>query len=134
MSLLNEMNKKEGPYTDGFATDCSVIVDGTSLANGRPLLFRPNPIPSTSKLLQRQVSIDAMQSVVVSEVASTKVIDLHTHLLPPSHGSLCCWGIDELLTYVSACSHVVVGVECMPFLTTFKLFPLYSTTWWQNIS
>lgn len=135
MSLLNEMNNKEGPYTDGFATDCSVIVDGTSLANGRPLLFRPtNPIPSTSKLLQRQVSIDAMQSVVVSEVASTKVIDLHTHLLPPSHGSLCCWGIDELLTYVSACSHVVVGVECMPFLTTFKLFPLYSTTWWQNIS
>jgi hypothetical protein len=31
MSLLNEMNKKEGPYTDGFATDCSVIVDASSL-------------------------------------------------------------------------------------------------------
>jgi hypothetical protein len=27
------------------------------------------------------------------------VIDLHTHLLPPSHGALCLWGIDELLTY-----------------------------------
>ena len=122
LSLLEEMNKKEGPYTDGFATDCSSIVDGTSLANGRPLLFRPNPIPSTSQLLQRPVSTDAMQSVVVSEVASTKVIDLHTHLLPPSHGSLCCWGIDELLTYVRLCTHRVVGVECIPFLTTVILF------------
>jgi hypothetical protein len=38
---------------------------------------------------------------VISEVASVQVIDLHTHLLPPSHGPLCLWGIDELLTYVS---------------------------------
>jgi hypothetical protein len=37
--------------------------------------------------------------VVASEVASAMAIDLHTHLLPPSHGSLCLWGIDELLTY-----------------------------------
>jgi hypothetical protein len=27
------------------------------------------------------------------------VIDLHTHLLPPSHGGLMLWGVDELLTY-----------------------------------
>jgi hypothetical protein len=28
-----------------------------------------------------------------------EVIDLHTHLFPPSHGPLMLWGIDELLTY-----------------------------------
>ena len=38
-------------------------------------------------------------AIVIDEVASTSVIDLHTHLLPPTHGSLCLWGIDELLTY-----------------------------------
>jgi len=46
------------------------------------------------------VTEDSAADVVVSEVASTRVIDLHTHLLPPSHGALCLWGIDELLTYV----------------------------------
>lgn len=28
-----------------------------------------------------------------------QVVDLHTHLFPPSHGRLMLWGIDELLTY-----------------------------------
>jgi hypothetical protein len=28
-----------------------------------------------------------------------EVVDLHTHLFPPSHGQLMLWGIDELLTY-----------------------------------
>ena len=46
------------------------------------------------------VTEDSAASVVVAEVASAQVIDIHTHLLPPSHGSLCLWGIDELLTYV----------------------------------
>lgn len=100
-NLLEEMKSNDGPYIDEFATPCPSIVDGASLANGRPLLFRPNPIPPTSNLLLCPVSMDAMESVVVSEVASVQVIDLHTHLLPPTHGSLCCWGIDELLTYVS---------------------------------
>ena len=36
----------------------------------------------------------------VSEaVANEKVIDLHTHLFPPSHGRLMLWGCDALLTY-----------------------------------
>jgi hypothetical protein len=42
---------------------------------------------------------EAIYSVVFSEVRGQQVIDLHTHLLPPSHGALCLWGIDELLTY-----------------------------------
>jgi hypothetical protein len=28
-----------------------------------------------------------------------QVIDVHTHLFPPSHGDLMLWGIDALLTY-----------------------------------
>lgn len=32
-------------------------------------------------------------------VSSTTVYDLHTHLYPPSFGSLMLWGIDELLCY-----------------------------------
>lgn len=28
-----------------------------------------------------------------------EVVDLHTHLFPPSHGALMLWGVDELLTY-----------------------------------
>jgi hypothetical protein len=32
-------------------------------------------------------------------VESTPVVDMHTHLVPPQFGSLCLWGIDELLRY-----------------------------------
>lgn len=32
-------------------------------------------------------------------VDKVEVVDVHTHLFPPSHGDLLLWGIDELLTY-----------------------------------
>lgn len=32
-------------------------------------------------------------------LASTPVIDMHTHLVSSSMGSLGWWGIDELITY-----------------------------------
>ncbi len=32
-------------------------------------------------------------------VIEVSVIDVHTHLFPPSHGDLMLWGIDDLLTY-----------------------------------
>jgi hypothetical protein len=98
--LLEEMKNGKGVYSNGFATDCRVLIDGASLKHGRPLSYRISPMPASSKLMQSSVTGEAISSVVVSEVASADVIDLHTHLLPPSHGSLCCWGIDELLTYV----------------------------------
>jgi hypothetical protein len=99
-TLLKEMKNGDGAYSNGFATDCRVLIDGASLEHGRPLLYRISPVPESSQLMQSLVTGEAIWSVVVSEVASTEVIDLHTHLLPPSHGSLCCWGFDELLTYV----------------------------------
>jgi len=75
-------------------------MDSGSLRNGRPLHYRPCPIPDDSALMQVTVNEHTATAVVISEVASAQVIDLHTHLLPPSHGALCLWGIDELLAYV----------------------------------
>jgi len=40
-----------------------------------------------------------MLTYVKSEVSSAQIIDLHTHLLPSTHGTLHLRGIDDLLTY-----------------------------------
>jgi hypothetical protein len=32
-------------------------------------------------------------------VFSTEVVDVHTHLFPPSHGQLLLYGPDQMLTY-----------------------------------
>lgn len=45
------------------------------------------------------LSAEDIPLVVSETVLSCKVIDLHTHLFPPSHGDLLSWGIDDLLTY-----------------------------------
>lgn len=45
------------------------------------------------------VSTFNIGTMVESAVQKTKIIDVHTHLFPPSHGQLMLWGIDELLTY-----------------------------------
>jgi len=40
-----------------------------------------------------------LESVVADVLASTQVVDIHTHLFAPEFGSLGLWGIDHLLTY-----------------------------------
>lgn len=101
VGLLGEMKESKGCYSvSGMNTDCSALVDITpSLRNGMPLHFKVTAIPDESQLLKEVVHIDCIESVVNSEVSSTLIVDLHTHLLPPSHSNLCLWGIDELLTY-----------------------------------
>jgi hypothetical protein len=42
---------------------------------------------------------DELQSAVEEVLASTPVIDMHTHLFAPGLGKLGLWGIDELITY-----------------------------------
>jgi len=85
---------------------CDSLIDGNCFDDVgdddyRPLHFKGGSVPPESFLLKAKLSNnrDEMRSVVFSEVASTIAIDLHTHLLPPSHGALCLYGIDELLTY-----------------------------------
>jgi len=98
-TLLQEMKDSKGSYVDGMSTDCKMLVNSLILMPGQPLHYRFSPIPTESALMQLAVDETAIESVILSEVAAAQVIDLHTHLLPPSHGSLCLWGIDELLTY-----------------------------------
>lgn len=42
---------------------------------------------------------DTLEAAVAGVLASTQVIDMHTHLFAPGFGSLGLWGIDHLLTY-----------------------------------
>jgi len=45
------------------------------------------------------LTTETVGQAIRDEVVNVEVIDVHTHLLPPSHGKLMLWGIDELLTY-----------------------------------
>ena len=130
-----------------------------------PLQYRPNPIPDHSGLMQLPINAitsrnsttgnsnfhkrvlratDAFDDMVVLEVASALVIDMHTHLLPPTHGALCLWGIDELLTYVSDIVHFVMMCQGRATLETNRSSccartqllndpnSINSITWWLN--
>ncbi len=58
-----------------------------------------------SSLSRKKVSgsnalkIDQILSIVEDVLTTTRFIDMHTHLFPPSFAKLGLWGIDELLTY-----------------------------------
>jgi hypothetical protein len=45
------------------------------------------------------LQIEQLSQAVEDVLATTPVIDIHTHLFAPSLGKLGLWGIDELLTY-----------------------------------
>ena len=50
--------------------------------------MQPRPAEETS-----------LSSTIEAVVASTPVVDIHTHLYDPTFGSLLLWGIDDLLVY-----------------------------------
>lgn len=45
------------------------------------------------------VEVENLGKAVEEILGTTPLIDIHTHLFPPSFGNLGLWGIDELLTY-----------------------------------
>lgn len=55
-----------------------------------------NEIPDK---VSREEAEAALESWVREAVDTVDVVDVHTHLFPPSHGPLMSWGIDALLTY-----------------------------------
>ncbi|CAI5721396.1 unnamed protein product [Hyaloperonospora brassicae] len=65
-------------------------------------------------------------------VSSVQIIDMHTHLFPPSHGKLMLWGINELLTYhylvaeflQTATMQAEKFIACREVLTTLHLLGL----------
>ncbi len=103
LSILKEMSMKEGMFEEnGLETEFDSLTDSLMVGLRKPLHHRQSPIPNDSNVLNAKIgtSFEAISSVVHSEVSAVWAIDLHTHLLPPTHGALCLWGIDELLTYV----------------------------------
>ncbi len=46
-----------------------------------------------------EVRFEDLDRVVSEAVNAVQVVDVHTHIFPPSHGKLMLWGIDDLLTY-----------------------------------
>lgn len=104
---------------------CEVLLDGPRVHDDlRPLKYQKPAISDHSQLLKVSIGDDhaAIRALVYSEVASTTAIDLHTHLLPPTHGALCLYGIDELLTY-----HYLVAEYFMtapPSVTPEKFYSL----------
>ncbi|CAJ1955517.1 unnamed protein product [Cylindrotheca closterium] len=109
IAILSELTGKEqvnNPNGFGLDTPCTEFCSTlnqdlmASLNHGRPLHFQKECLPSSSALLDTNLDQqDSIQLVVAAEVQRAVGIDLHTHLLPPTHGPLCLWGIDELLTY-----------------------------------
>src|SRR5579859_5178118 len=47
----------------------------------------------------RRLKSEQILSEVQDVLASTQVIDIHTHLFSPAFGKMGLWGIEELLTY-----------------------------------
>ena len=57
---------------------------------------RKNGSPAASA---RRLKSEQILGEVQDVLASTQVIDIHTHLFSPAFGKIGLWGIDELLTY-----------------------------------
>ncbi|KAL3923926.1 MAG: hypothetical protein SGILL_001360 [Bacillariaceae sp.] len=92
----------------GLERGCGVLADGTMkicdtsnarFASGIPLRYQVSAIPDDSNVMNLPLDLNSIRATIFAEVAAAEVIDLHTHILPPTHGALCLWGIDELLTY-----------------------------------
>lgn len=101
IQILVEMIQREHAYKSGLETSCQFIAEVPLYAQDSvtPLHYSVASIPEGSSLMNTKLKAPDIHSVVWSEVRGQEVIDLHTHLLPPSHGALCLWGIDEMLTY-----------------------------------
>jgi hypothetical protein len=137
LDLLQAMMDKKDGCLLGMSTAMDSLCDDSgsgSLHAGKPLLYSPLYIPDTSSLLFGTLDQDSARSVVASEVQCAQVIDLHTHLLPPSHGPLCLWGIDELLTYVRALGRCYMCAGGCGEGVSDTAVSTCSTIWWPSTS
>ena len=69
----------------------------------------PRPPASFKRTVDEGIGVAALRGVVREVVARTPATDVHTHLFPPSHGDLCAFGIDALLTSESGSTCDGVG-------------------------
>ncbi|KAM3577219.1 hypothetical protein VYU27_000901 [Nannochloropsis oceanica] len=109
---LGDGNVKASPFVSLVATFYVKMVEGTPCMDVLRPLVEGSSSNSTEgggeeeeeeekeeEDLSRPLRLGDIAGVVTEEMRKVQVIDLHTHLFPPSHGDLMLWGIDELLTY-----------------------------------
>jgi hypothetical protein len=70
------------------------------------------------------VTTETISDVVQAVVQQVKVVDVHTHLFPPSHQPLYSSGIDALLTYHYLVAEFFVTAR---FITYQEFFSLSQT-------
>lgn len=90
LELLDSIIKKGFAYTQGIAL---LKEKKKSFHIVYPSLMNISIQTSTIK------SKDELKKSIHEIVNRMPIIDVHTHLFPPSHGDLMLWGINELLTY-----------------------------------
>jgi len=98
------LNKRPADVSDAeLASALRFAVAGARLAPASADAPPPPPLPPAPHAFKRTpdatIGIAALRGVVREVVDATDTIDVHTHLFPPSHGDLCAYGIDALLTY-----------------------------------
>ena len=129
-NLLDEFATKR--FGIGFSSLCSEATDGMMVQKQQVLSYKIQSLPDSSALMKLPVTAASIESVVAAEVQGSVAIDLHTHLLPPTHGALCLWGIDELLSYVSFRGHFLDSfyyIFLTNTLTPFLFFFFYATSY-----
>ncbi|GAB9463205.1 Mannitol 2-dehydrogenase [Globisporangium polare] len=101
LSTVSGFDLSQDVYAS-FAVDVAALyqrlISGKETGSGSALDVLKDVLRNqqTSEYLNTK---DELASFVREAVANVEVIDVHTHLFPPSHGKLMLWGINELLTY-----------------------------------
>jgi hypothetical protein len=81
-----------------FAADVAALYQ--RLISGKQTALETlNDILRNHETSEYLASPQEVAAYVREAVATVEIIDVHTHLFPPSHGKLMLWGVNELLTY-----------------------------------
>ncbi|ETW04070.1 hypothetical protein H310_04447 [Aphanomyces invadans] len=120
-TLLQDLDGHE----DGMDERWHTFADNVAVLYRRFFTDPPTPVLQVLLELVTQATTGlADEAAIIQHVAyaveNAWVVDVHTHLFPPSHESLMLWGIDALLTY-----HYLVA----EYLMTAPVMPEMFMTW-----
>src|SRR5438270_5141941 len=74
-------------------------VQSSRMDFGMKATFPKQPSAPAHSTGREALELPQISPAVEDVLATTEIIDIHTHLFAPSFGKLGLWGIDELLTY-----------------------------------
>lgn len=116
-SVLNEMKDFDlsNPIHAEFASTVTALYH--RMLTGTTCMEVLSQLLSYKELSEPLQSAQEIADFVQESILSVRVIDVHTHLFPPTHGTLMLWGIDELLTY-----HYLVAEYFMTAETDIESF------------